>query len=178
MTAPEFSRRIPLVRIGMKPSSHAIAANPDERAALATRFALAAIDRLEADITLHRDGDAVVAQGRVRGEVVQTCIASGEPVAATIDEPIVIRFVPERTPSDDEVELDADDCDEMLHDGLAADIGEAAAQTLLLALDPYPRSPAAAEALKAAGVVSDDEARTGPFATLGALITKKEQEQP
>lgn len=177
MSGPEFSRRIPLARIGEDASSHAITANPEERAGLEGRFALTAIDRLEAEFSLRRDGDAVIAQGRVHGDALQTCIASGEPVPATIDESISLRFVAEETPSDDEVELDADDCDEMIHDGLAVDLGEAAAQTFLLALDPYPRAAAAAEALKAAGVMGDDEAQTGPFAALGALIGKKDQEQ-
>jgi hypothetical protein len=45
-----------------------------------------------------------------------------------------------------------------------------AAQTLALALDPYPRAPRADAALKAAGVI--DESQTGPFAALGALIKK------
>ena len=50
------------------------------------------------------------------------------------------------------------------------DIGEAAAETLALALDPYPRAPDAGEALKAAGVKGEEEA--GPFAALAALKGK------
>ncbi|HEV2747118.1 MAG TPA: DUF177 domain-containing protein, partial [Allosphingosinicella sp.] len=42
--------------------------------------------------------------------------------------------------------------------------------TLALSLDPFPRSPAAAEALKAAGVKSEEEA--GPFGALAALRDK------
>ena len=44
----------------------------------------------------------------------------------------------------------------------AIDVGEAVAETLSLSLDPYPRAPGAEEALKAAGVKSEEEA--GPFA--------------
>lgn len=173
MTAPEFSRRIALRHIGDEAAAHTITAKCEEREALSERFGLVSIDRLDADITLRRDGDAVLAKGQVAGDVVQSCAASGEPVHAVINTPLNVRFVTEQPSTEDEIELDADDCDEMTHDGLAVDIGEAAAQTLLLALDPYPRSPAAAAALAAAGVVGDDEARTGPFAGLGALISKK-----
>ena len=52
-----------------------------------------------------------------------------------------------------------------------AEIGEAVAQTLLLALDPYPRSPAAEAALREAGVKSEEEAsvEASPFAALKGL---------
>ena len=39
-----------------------------------------------------------------------------------------------------------------------------------MAIDPYPRSPAAAEALREAGVIGEEEA--GPFAALAALKAK------
>ena len=57
-----------------------------------------------------------------------------------------------------------------LRDSGAIDLGEAAAQTLALALDPYPRSPGAAAALKEAGVIGEGEA--GPFGGLAALKGK------
>ena len=55
-------------------------------------------------------------------------------------------------------------------------LGEAVAQTLLLGLDPYPRSPAAEAALRDAGVKSEEEARaeSSPFAALAALKGKLE----
>jgi hypothetical protein len=60
--------------------------------------------------------------------------------------------------------------DVQFHDGTAIDVGEAVAQSLALALDPYPRAPDAEAALKEAGVTS--EAETGPFAALAALKGK------
>lgn len=170
MTAPEFSRVVPLARIGSEPARHEIAAEAAERAALSARFDLVAIDRLEAEIMIGRDGDGdtIIAQGRVTGAVVQSCVASGAPVTAAIDAPVAIRFVPEGGEAHDEIELDADACDEMPHDGLGVDIGEAAAQTLALALDPYPRAPQSDAALKAAGVIGEEQ--TGPFAALGKML--------
>lgn len=170
MTAPEFSRTVPLDRIGSAAARHEIAATPQECAALARRFGLVAIAALSAEIALQLRDGAVMAEGRVRGSVTQSCVASGEPVVAQIDAPLAIRFVAAGQATPEEIELDADDCDEMPLDGQAVDLGEAAAQTLALALDPYPRAPTAEEALKAAGVI--DETRTGPFAALDALLRK------
>ena len=73
---------------------------------------------------------------------------------------------PTGTP-DEEVELGAKDCDLVFHDGATIDLGAAVADTLALALDPYPRSAGAEAALKDAGVISEEEA--GPFAALAQL---------
>jgi len=169
--APEFSRLVPLDRIGAGASAHEIAANEAECAALATRFDLIGIERLTATLTLKRDGDVVEASGRLSAAVVQRCIASDEPVPATIDTDLAIRFVPESDDPAEEVELDTQALDTVDYRGGAIDLGEAAADTLALALDPFPRSPHADEALKAAGVLSEDEAKlaSSPFAALKGL---------
>ena len=94
---------------------------------------------------------------------------TGEPVPAHIDEPFDIIFAPEpeQARPDEEVELGAGDCDVVFHDGSSIDLGAAIADTLALALDPYPRSAGAEAALKDAGIV--DEQQAGPFAALAAL---------
>ena len=71
---------------------------------------------------------------------------------------------------EEEVELSESEMDVVFHDGAAIDVGEAVAETLSLGLDPYPRAPGADEALKAAGVKSEEEA--GPFAALAGLRDK------
>ena len=71
---------------------------------------------------------------------------------------------------DEEFELGADELDTLFHDGQAIDLGAAIADSLALGLDPYPRSPNAEEALRQAGVISEEEA--GPFAALAALKGK------
>src|SRR3546814_12081794 len=43
--------------------------------------------------------------------------------------------------SEDEVELGEEDCDVLPMDGDSVDIGELAAETVSLVLDPYPRLP-------------------------------------
>ncbi len=178
---PEFSRAVPLSEIGAATRPRHLVADAGERAALARRFGLLALDRLEADVTLHPDGAGYLVEGQLRGEAQQACVASGEPVPARIEEDFRIRFVAEAghdaadaaDAADAEVELDADDCDTLFHDGRAIDLGEAVAESFALALDPFPRSPDADAALKAAGVKEEGEA--GPFGALAALREKLEK---
>lgn len=167
MIAPEFSRPQRLDAIGKGEHRVEISADAGERAALAKRFALIAIDRLDAVMTVHRDATGVVARGHLSGAVIQPCSVTGDRVPAQVEEDFAIRFVPEGTPEGDEVELSDADCDTVFYAGGAIDLGEAAAETLALALDPFPRSPGADAALRNAGVLGEDE--TGPFAALAKL---------
>lgn len=167
MTAPEFSRVIDLRQIGNKPVH--LVADETERRRLAGRFSLSAIDSLEADIELVPEGPVVTATGRLRAAVVQACAVSGEDFPVTLDEPLFVRFVPavRRDVPDEEIELDADDLDEVEYQGTAFDVGEAVAQSLALAIDPFAEGPNAEAARKAAGL--SDPSASGPFAALSAL---------
>ena len=172
MIANEFARPIRIDTIGEAEHAISIEADATERAALAGRFDLTAIDSLSAEIRVRRTGAVVSAEGTVRAEVTQACVASGAPLPASLCVPLVLRFVPEPTDANppEEVELDADACDTVDYNGGAIDLGEAAAETLYLALDPFPRAPDADAALKAAGVL--DEGDVGPFAALKGLRDK------
>jgi len=168
VTTAEFSRPLRLDAIGSEAVSRRIEAEAEERAALARRFGLLALDSLAAELAVSRDAAGILVDGRIAARLVQACVATGEPVPAAIDAPFRLRFV-EDTPAGEEIELGEDDLDTLLIEGGAVDLGEAAAETLALEIDPYPRCPNAAEALRAAGVVSEDEVETGPFAALKAL---------
>jgi uncharacterized metal-binding protein YceD (DUF177 family) len=167
VTAPEFSRERRLDQIGAGATSVTIAAEPDERAALAARFDLLAIDRLEATCTLRRDATGIRVSGHLSAAVVQRCVVTDAPVHAAVDEAFDLRLLPEPADAAEEVELSADECDTVFYTGAALDLGEAVAETLALALDPYPRSPEAAAVLREAGVISEEEA--GPFGALKDL---------
>lgn len=171
MSAPEFSRIERLDTIGGEERSVAIAATAEERAAVAQRFGLAAVERLEAEIAIRRDTAGVSARGTVRAAVVQTCGVTGDALPATIEEPIALLFV-ESSAVEDEIELDEGALDTIEIEGGGIDLGEAAAETMALALDPFPRSPRAAEVLKQAGVLSEEDA--GPFGALAGLKAKLE----
>ena len=167
MSTPEFSRPID-VRQAEGKAAH-LEASEAERRALAARFDLVAIERLEADITLDRKDRVVEAQGTLSADIVQSCAVSAEDLSVAVREKVRFRFVPEArhaTP-DEEVELDADDCDEIEYAGSQFDLGEAVAQSLALAIDPFLTGPQADETRRRAGLL-DPEA-TGPFAALKAL---------
>ena len=146
-----------------------ITADDEERAAIAKRFALESIDRLEAHAVLSRTGDAIRAQGRIGASLTQRCVVTGDPVAAHVDEPFDLMFVPEPQDggAEDEIELGEQDCDVIFTDGATIDLGGAIADTLALSLDPYPRSAGAEAVLKEAGVMSEEQA--SPFAVLARL---------
>lgn len=166
---PEFSRPERLDQIGGEPRTVRIEADEAERSALARRFGLPGVERLAAEFQLRREAGGVRATGRVEGAVTQACSVSGEPLPARIDEAVDLRFAEEPVGAE-EVELSADALDTLPIEGGAIDLGEAAAETLALALDPFPRAPGAEDALKAAGVLSEGEG--GPFGALAALRDK------
>ena len=172
MTRAEFSRPVRVDGLGAEPRAMSIAAEAEERGALARRFGLVEIASLSADASLTRSGGEVKAKGRLRAEVVQSCVATSEPVGARIDEPfdIVFRPLPTEARPDEEVELSEGELDVVFYDNAAIDLGEAVAETLALSLDPYPRAPGSEEALRAAGVKREEEA--GPFAALASLRDK------
>jgi uncharacterized metal-binding protein YceD (DUF177 family) len=154
-----------------------LTATDAERAALAERLGLVGIERMEAHCILENLGapehgaGGIRARGRIKAALTQSCVASGDPLPAYVDEAFELHFRPEPTRvPDDEIELSGDELDVIFHDGQAIDLGEAIADTLALSLDPYPRGPNAEAALHEAGVISEEQA--GPFAALAALKGK------
>ena len=152
-----------------------LVADDGERNAIGKRLGLLSLDRLEAHVTLARTGAVVRAEGRLLAAADQCCVVTSEPVAAHIDEPFAILFVPEPQTAghEEEIELGEADCDTVFYDGAQIDLGGAIADTLALSLDPYPRSAGADAALKEAGVLTEEQA--SPFAALAALKGKGEQ---
>ena len=139
VSANEFSHVVKLSEIGNHSRNIRLSADGAARSGLIARFDLAALDLLDAEISLKPEASGILATGRFTASLAQYCIASDNPVPALLDEPIKIRFIPEPVVGG-EIELEADDCDTMFHDGQTVDLGEAVAQSLGLALDPYPRS--------------------------------------
>jgi uncharacterized metal-binding protein YceD (DUF177 family) len=155
---PEFSRPERLDTIGAGEREVRIAADQAERAALAKRFGVESVERLEAVLTVKREAAGIAVRGRVTGALVQACSVTGAPLDTTIDEPVALLFV-ERLDEQEEVELDAGALDTVEIEGGAVDLGEAAAETMALAIDPFVRSPDADAVLREAGVISEDEHR-------------------
>jgi uncharacterized metal-binding protein YceD (DUF177 family) len=124
---------------------------------------LPAIQSLECRFELSREGDglAVLAQGRLLAEVTQTCVTSAEDFAARVEEAFTIRFVPAGAEREDP---DPDLPDEVPFEADTIDLGEAAAEQLGLALDPWPRIEGATVP------VIEDEDDSSPFAVLAQRL--------
>lgn len=173
--ASELSRPVKVRQLPGQPLI--VEADEAERAALARRFALPAVHDLRAEVDLERRKSAIVATGHLYARIDQECAISGEDFIVEIDEPLAIRFVEQESyepePAEEEasgeieIELDAGDLDEIDYTGDIIDVGEAVAQSLGLAIDPYAEGPNADEARKS-GLLSSEEA-SGPFAALAAL---------
>lgn len=165
--APEYAHLVDLRQINDVP----LVLEPDEaaRRRLAGRFEIPAIPMMRAEIALLREGERVTATGRLVADVIQSCRVSAEDFPVHIDEPVHLRFVPPGSEAgpEDEIELTADDLDEIEYEGTAFDLGEALAQTLALAIDPFAEGPNA-DAFRAEHGLAD-AAPTGPFAALAAL---------
>jgi hypothetical protein len=178
---PEFSRLVDLAT--MKPvATMTVAAEPGERAALARRMGVEAIDRLTADIKLEilpgpssRSGQRLRLSGRLQAALQQLCVVTLEPVAATIDEEFSVIYaasVADSVEDGAEVTIDdatADDAWDEPWPGDSLDVGEAVAQQLALAIDPYPRAPGVAATAEPAQTPT-----ARPFAALSSMVKDRQ----
>ncbi len=172
MSELEFSRTIRVQKIGDRPET--IEANEAERTALAKRFGVSAVKSLTAELTLLPKDSEVVTSGRFTAEIVQACAVSGENFPARISEKLNLRFVQgvaEDVAPDEEIELTESDLDVIDYDGETVDMGEAVAQSLGLAIDPFARGPNADKAREEAGIL-DEDAPSGPLAEALAALKK------
>jgi uncharacterized metal-binding protein YceD (DUF177 family) len=158
MTA-ELTRLVALSKIGRAGFSVMVRATPEECASVATRMDLPAVQSLECSFTLtaEADGVSIAARGRLQAQVTRVCVVSAEDFETVVEDEFALRFVPAGTERDDP---DPDLPDEVPYQFETIDLGEATAEQLGLALDPYPRIEGA--------VVpgSDDNESTSPFAAL------------
>ncbi len=158
---PEFSRPFAVSAVGAHGAEVVVEASAAERAALASRFGLPAIEALSCRFRLSAaTGGCLPAECRLQARIVQDCVISLEPFETALDEAFRVRFVPEARLSDDP---DPQSEDEIAIVGGVIDLGEAAAEQLALGLDPYPRQPGVALAGQ------DDAAPSGPSGPFAAL---------
>jgi len=167
--AAEFSRPIAVEQIGPQETVRSIAANAAERQRLAERFGLLGLDRLEATVRLRRGGaDLILADGHFEADVMQACVVTLEPVPARLALDFAVTFGnPTVHGGAVVVDLDEEDPPEEIVNG-RIDLGEAVAQQLAIALDPYPRSPAAQDPAEGAATDAGEPASTRPFVALRA----------
>jgi len=160
---PELSRPFPLTRLG-----HGIDiivnAKPEECEALAQRMGVPAIARLTCKFDLVPvPTKRIRAIGRLETEVTQICVITLEAFESIVIEDFVVNFVPAGTESE---ELDLDAEDEIPYEGDTLDLGEATAEQLALALDPFPRKP---------GAEMPGEFTESPLTALAAVLRERKQ---
>ena len=129
---------------------------------LAARFHYIEVGSLSAELRIRKSARGCWdVLGQLKGEIVQACGATGVPVSETIDFLLEERYV--RTTGDPkEVEVHLDEA-EPLENGVI-EIGEMLAQSLAVAVNPWPRAPEAPETITIGEELSDH-----PFAGLAAL---------
>jgi len=143
--APEFSRLVEVSRVPPGGMDEVIEADADERARLAERLGVARLHALTAHFNLMpwRQGGVRVT-GRIEAEVEQVCVVSLEPFVQRLSEEVERFFAGEAAPGRSGAvhhldSLEADEPD-LVTDG-EIDVGELVAETLVLAVEPYPHKP-------------------------------------
>jgi len=134
----EMPRPVSLARIGAAGLTVRVQATPDECASVAKRMKIPAVQSLECEFQLTVEGDnvSVRALGRLRAEVTRVCVVSAEDFDMSVEDEFELRFVSAGMENPDP---DPDLPDEIPYQSGAIDLGEASAEQLGLALDPYPR---------------------------------------
>jgi len=171
--ASEFSRPIEVDRIGHTEVVHDIAASPEERAALARRFDLLALDTLEARLRLRRarGGSVLRLAGRLTADVVQSCVVTLAPVPSRVEAEFTVLYGDGEAGGEGvEIDPEQESTVEPWPDG-PLDLGETVAQELALALDPYPRAAGAAldPSYTPPEGAGDEPEKVNPFRVLGKL---------
>ena len=166
---PELSRPLQVDKISAGGIEETIKASGKERAALAERFGLLDLQKLEARVEVRpaRGGVMFEATGHMEADVVQQCVVTLEPLPAHLTQEIDVLFtLPELLETGDArlpMEMNEEETEAIV--GGVIDLGELVAQHLGAALDPYPRKPGAAFVEAEYG----DATEANPFAKLTEL---------
>jgi len=152
-----------------------LTADATTRGAIAALAGVTGLPRLAASFDIARQGRGLRVDGEVSATVEQTCIVSLEPMTSEIREPVELVFMPAGASAQavaigEDLDPTAADEPEVLVDGVA-DVGAAATEFLLLAIDPYPRKPGAV-----LDTPTSDDAGAHPFAALAALKKSPSEE--
>lgn len=177
----EFHRPVTVAQVSRQKEIR-ITATESECAALAERFDLLDLSGLEAVMTIKpiAGGRMISLSGEFSADVTQTCAVTLKPVQNNVSETFEMTFGEGREKnsgagvSDMVISYGEDDPPEPIVDGVI-DMGEAVAQHLSVALDPFPRSLEAETVAKAQGITGDDQEevqKDNPFAVLAKLKEK------
>lgn len=169
-----FSYLVKVGHISANPVQVRLEADERERQGLAKLWQVSAVNELRAELQIGRwKKDGIRIKGRVKGELVQACVVTLEPVVSRFSEEIEQIYVPEgsklaRIVIDGVAEMvldpDGPDAPETFV-GDTIDAGVLVSEFAALAIDPYPKK----EGVEFAGhadTPADEVRRPSPFAAL------------
>lgn len=181
MTEAEFSRPISIEDVPAQGRHWTISATPAECRALAERYGIPEVERLEATLKVRpvTRTETFKVEGTLTAAVVQTCVVTLEPVRQSVMESFAVVFGPDRRAEeggeegqDLVIDLGAEEPPDPIIAG-KIDLGEVTAEHLALALDPFPRAEGA-EMQGFEDFPEPEETVTNrPFAVLAEFRDKK-----
>lgn len=135
----EFSRIENLPKLTARDKPLVLTANEEERAALAKRAGIPAIEFFETSFMVSETGtETFEITGTLKASLILTCGRSLKEITSEMVEPFVETFITlgryEKMAKNDLDERD----DYEVFEGVEADLGEMAAQLMILAIDPFP----------------------------------------
>jgi hypothetical protein len=168
--APEFSRPLDVTRVPPQGSTEKISAEAQECADLARRFGLPALYGLEAELEVSRwRGEGLKIKGRFIADIDEVCVVSLDIFRSQLADDFENYFLPAGNSAGAALIEEGDA--EPFENGII-DMGEVVAESVALALDPYPRKPG----VTFADVIENEHAsgpgkaeERHPFAGLGPL---------
>jgi uncharacterized metal-binding protein YceD (DUF177 family) len=179
MEKNEFYRPFPVDKLRAHPMQERIEANEKECEALAERLNIVALKSLQVDMTLQRviQGGVVEVEGRIKADVVQTCVVTLEPFESHLEEDFKTYFArPDQIPDPTEEAVEDEQAPEPIAPNGEIDLGELTAQHLSLALDPHPRKPGAVF-IPPPGIEEIKVEKKNPFAILEEYRNKKDDKK-
>jgi len=175
MSGRELTRVVHLHDLADGPVELRINVDEASRSALAERFGLDSLMMLNAQVMASRHGRGLRVEGHFSAQPVQRCVVTGKAVVSNVAESFTVVFLPEiaeaEAAGNGGIDVEAtEDYEPLTSDRV--DVGEVVAQSLALALDPYPRSaeacPVGEGGFRDDGDKEDEEPDT-PFAVLKNL---------
>lgn len=173
---PEFSRPLNVERLSPDDLVQELTATPEERAAVAERLGLQALETLTAKVRLRSlgRGDYIRVRGKLFARVTQTCSVTLAPVVSDVEQSLERTYTfeaPKAPAPGQEIELEpeGEEPPDPIVDGMV-DLGELVVEELSLAIDPFPRAEGVVFDAAAAGVAEEKE---NPFAVLAKLRPEK-----
>jgi uncharacterized metal-binding protein YceD (DUF177 family) len=138
---------------------------------LAERFGLPALHHLEAELQVSRwRGEGLKIKGRFTADVEQTCVVSLDVFRSTLTDDFENYFLPAGSSAGADRLAIAEGDAEPFENGII-DMGEAVAEAVALALDPYPKRPGInfTDVIEEEPSEPEKPAEANPFAGLARL---------